>query len=192
MAVEDWIADFYVLHRQRHPGAFLPSEDTEEGIDLVKALRSNFVHRGVHDFEVADAASQLLLCEEIARPRDHLPALIRIAVGIYRQRVEARGGSTLGQGGSLVEAERASAGCVYCGGDGFASLRLREPLARYARGGGTPYRHTAVTPCVCLAGRWYRACWESGPVERQVRSVSLEDVIAGRTRYVAIGDEGEK
>jgi hypothetical protein len=148
--VEDWLPDWVEEHRARHPGSFLPPFASEEGTELYEAWRAVFVKNGLQDYAVATEASKHLVGEKIAQPRDHLPTLITLAVGIYKQR-QAQGLPTEGGGGADARkaAEDASRGCAPCGGTGLGTVYRPDPCP-------AQYRHaSAVCYCDdCPYGRW--------------------------------------
>lgn len=127
MRMNEWFPEWVEVHRTRHPGAFLPSYDTEEGRIYFDAWRVNLKSRGIMDRDVLDAASAMLAGEVLKSPRDHLPTLIRLAVDIYKQRQAAAGAPTASDPTGRESAERESRNCPSCGGNGLATAWRPTP-----------------------------------------------------------------
>ncbi len=127
-AVIDWLPRFVEEHRARHPDAFLPEFDSDDGKVLYEAWRAVFVRHGVQDYSVATEASKYLAGEKVPHPRDHLPTLLALAVGVYKKR-QAEGLATHGEGGTDTReaAERASKDCRACGGSGLVTVWHERP-----------------------------------------------------------------
>jgi hypothetical protein len=178
--VADWFPRFVEEHRSRHPDAFLPEYDTEEGRAIYDAWREVLVRRGIHDFAVATEASKLLAGEVLKHPREHFPTLVTIALGVYKQRqAQATGGPA---GASPIEsAAIASKGCLICGGGGLVTVwnpglpgvdsRLKA-LAAYCddcpMGRHIEENHRAKAPDVRRRSEWrsvlMRRGWLAHPV----------------------------
>lgn len=143
--VIDWLPRFVEEHRARHPDAFLPEFDSDDGRELYGAWRAVLVKRGVQDLAAATEASQLLVGESLKSPRDHFPTLVALAVAVYRQRQEA---ATPGVGDpdGREAAERASKSCP-CGATGLVTAWHPAPAR------GDPAAVAAYCE-LCPMGRW--------------------------------------
>lgn len=148
MSVNDWLPEFVAEHRIRHPHAGLPPYDTEEGRVVYESWRSNFVRRGIHDLDVATAASEMLAAED-HYPKDHLKLLCGFAVAVYRERSPAAAAKP-----SAPEfptspppgVTAASRGCPECRGTGWARRHAVWLTMRRA--------FLLDLFCRCPAGRW--------------------------------------
>lgn len=170
MAVDDWFFDFYAAHVARHPRDDWPDLESEAGAVFFSGLRRTFVDRGVHDADVAEAASVALMAEKLWKVSDHPPALHKAAVAIY----QARGGRHGEAASDRDSAALASRDCAYCSGEGLAAVYASRP---------DPARRIPESVsawCVCALGRWVERSHRERSPDVRKRSPDLADALAGR------------
>jgi hypothetical protein len=171
MAVSDWFVDWLEDHRVRHAGANLPDPSSDEGLTVYSGWRSNFVRRGIHDRDVATAASELLQ-SEVHYPKDHFALLCDLATRLYQERQPAS--ATTGAQ-PLEVARLQSKACERCHGGGFAVVYRRD-------GCDTPLLST-VAYCVCSLGCAIEAAHRQDSRECHGRIPHLVNVLAGRSAW---------
>lgn len=184
MAVNEWFFDWALEHRARHPHAFLPTLESSEGETLYEAWRSSFVHKGIHDLEIATEASKLLTGETLKAPRDHFPRLCELAVGLYKARDAAASPSGAADNGREA-AEAASKDCPHCGGSGWAWVSRLVPSYNES----IPVN--ARTYCVCRHGQWLREQHQRQAPEVTRRMACFADVLEGLSPWHAESLEEE-
>jgi hypothetical protein len=180
--VKDWFTDWLIDHLIRHAREGLPEIESEEGRVLYESWRKALVLKGVQDLSVATEASIRLVADPPRFPRDHFPALLAIAVGLYRDRNDGDAETP----DTRDAAEAASRGCERCGGGGLAVVYHRRStmrdLARDDRGRIIP--PTVSAYCVCPAGRWIEANHRERSPDTRKRFPDLADVLAGRGSWL--------
>lgn len=174
--VDDWFAGFLAEHLARHSGFGLPVLGSEEGVVLFASWRKVFIERGIHDLDVATAASERLTGETLKYPREHFPRLVELAIEVYKTRNAAQ---TNGIEADSIEAARLiSADCPHCSGQGMTTVYhpQPDPVNRVPE--------SVSAHCVCPAGRWIRRRIGETDAILLRRIPDLADVIERRTAWL--------
>jgi hypothetical protein len=175
--VDDWFWGWLEGHVARHGKAGLPPVTSDAGEAEYAAWRANFVHRGIHDEDVATRASEQLVGETLRHSSLHFPRLVEIAIEVYKGR--NAGGEAGVDPSSFEAATFASRGCDHCGGTGMAVAYHPEPDA------ARKVAATVGAHCLCAAGRWIRKAIASKDADLLRRIPDFAEVWQGRTRWSA-------
>lgn len=180
--VDDWFFEPWLgEHVARHAKAGLPPLGSPAGDAEYEGWRSNFVRRGVHDYDVATEASKALMGENLRHSSLHFPRLLELATEVYAARRLALSAGL--DPDSLDAAQLASARCEHCGngtkGAGMVTVYHPEPDA------ARKIPATVAAHCVCPAGRWLRKTLGGKDAAILRRIPDLADVLEGRSYYVA-------
>ena len=176
MPVDDWFWSRWLPeHRTRHERVGLPTIDSDAGVELFNSWRSNFIHRGISDYAVANDASVQLVGEKLPHSSEHFPRLVEIAIGIYRARNVAETGGV--EPSSFEAAKLASLSCEFCGGHGMTCVYHPQP--DHAR----KVPESAASHCLCPAGRWIRRQCAEKDAHSLKRIIDFREAWEGRNGW---------